>query len=215
MDARDTLIAYLNDAYEAAGRMKTKLLRSLGLPQSMRSSLTRALDPVEPCLPVGDLVCRWIDALGLRIVKSVPPKVAGIGTVREIRLVEPGDLLGTPEDWPPRGVLSLPVSDLDVHVLEPRALAAVPVRRGMPPTIVPGDLIIVVAGNGPRSMKLDGAVHVVDLGDWPQLRRIQRGADGWILASDTPGIVPVTFPYDADWPCDILARVVAVLHYDE
>ncbi len=72
MNARDTLLAYLADAYEAAGRMKTTLLRSLGLPQSMRSTLTRALDPDEPSLPVGDIVCRWIDALGLRIVRSTP-----------------------------------------------------------------------------------------------------------------------------------------------
>ncbi len=139
----------------------------------------------------------------------------GIGTVREIRLVDPGDLLGQPKDWLSRGVLSLPISGEDVHVLETGALGAVPVRRGMPPTIVPGDLIIVDASYSARSRKLDGAVHVVNLGDWPQLRRIQRGADGWILASDTPGIVPVEFPDDANWPCDILARVVAVLHYEE
>ncbi len=214
MDARDTILTHLKTAYDLAGRSKARLIRDLGLPANQRMSLSRALDSDEPTVPYGDIMCQWIDALGLKLVKPAAAKPAGAGAVREVRLMAPSDLALPPEDWPDRGAMTLPAADLDTRDLDSLALGAVTVRRGMPPTILPGDTVIVDASDGAKLDMVDGAVHVVDLGGLPQLRRIQRGATGWILASDTPGIVPIDIPHGASWPCDVLGRVVAVLHYE-
>ena len=218
MDAFDTIIAHLHAARDEAGSL-AKLLNRLNLacPQS-RMTLSRALDPDVPKLPGGETLCCWIDALGLKLVTPMPPMPEPAEDDAEdegcrIRLMEPGDLLLPPESWPYRGSMRLPTTGLAARDLDPLTLGAIVAKRGMPPAVVPGDIVVVDASEGRRLEKLDGDMHVVDLDGRPQIRRIQRMQDGWLLSSDTPGIVPVEIRYGKDWPCEVLACVVGVIHY--
>ncbi len=211
MDAFDTILTHLHAELEKANGNKAELLRKLGTPQS-RMTLYRALDPDVPTLPQGDVLCRWLDAMGLQVLRPLPPTPTGAGDVYAVRLADVSDILQPLENWPDRGTMTLPVALLDARGLDPVALAAVVVRHGMPPTILPGDLAILDVSDGAQITPVDGAIHVLNFSGQPYLRRVQRTPQGWLLSSDTHGIMPVTIADGETWPGAIHARLVGVLH---
>ncbi len=214
MDAYETILAYLRLALKEAGGNKAELTRRLQSEPS-RSTVLKAVDAKNPVLPGADLLCRWIDRLGLQISKPRPKAPASVGEGWLIRLLEVDDLLEPPEAWPDRGSIMVPSLTLERRRLDADALVAVEARRGMPPTVCTGDLVLIDVSDLASMDAVDGCIHALDYGGQIHLRRIQHTPDGHRLTSDTQEIAPVDIPYGSTWPCAIVGRVVGCLHLFE
>ena len=80
----------------------------------------------------------------------------------------------------------------------------------MPPTVRPGDLLLVDKSEAAMSEIREGAMYILRIGGSAVLRRLQRSDGGWLLVSDTPEIVPINVP-KSSCSVTILGRVAAQL----
>ncbi len=199
MGTYSQIVDILRNALREAGS-KVALQRKFG---ATRSTFLKAIDAREPQLPRPEILCPWMDTLDVEVRVRSAPEVPGSAFVR---LAEPEDLAAPPADRPDRGQVTFRVEFLADRPAE--ECVAMTARLGMPPTVQPGALLLLDTCEAARTEPREGALHLVMLGGRPVLRRIQRAGTGWILASDTRGIVPVDVP---DGELAVLGRVIAVM----
>ncbi|MCR5256860.1 MAG: S24 family peptidase [Desulfovibrio sp.] len=216
-DTYQQIAACLQEALNRCGGLRADLMKKLGAEKS-RATLYKALDRDHPILPNPDLLCPWLDAIGVEIsMAPVPGTEPGETLLQEIRMARPLDLTLPLEDRPGRGVCVLRAESLRRRGLDPYAVVGIDAVHGMPPTILPGDLLFVDACDRAQMTVADGQIHVLQYGDGADsivLRRIQRLAGGGVrMTSDTPGIEPETVNANDEWPFDILGHVVGILHW--
>ncbi len=200
MGTYSQILDILRTALKDAGS-KAALQRKLGA--MVRSTFLKAIEDREPQLPRPEILCPWLDTLDVEVRFRKAPEIPGSAFVR---LAEPEDLATPPADRPDRGQVTFRMEFLADRTAE--ECVAMTARLGMPPTVSPGALLLLDTGEAARIEPREGALHLVMLGGRALLRRIQRASSGWILASDTHGIVPIDVQ---DGDLVVLGRVIAVV----
>ncbi len=199
MGTYQQIVDILREALADAGGNKTALQKRLGT--SGRSTFLKAVDAHAPVLSGPEILCPWLDTLDVEVRFRQAPEIPGCVFVR----------MATVEDLasdarPDRGQTVVHANLLGGRPAE--GCVVMTPQLDMSPTVLPGALLLLDISEDARSEVQEGELHLVLLRDCPVLRRIQRAHAGWILVSDTPGIVPVDVP---DNDLVVLGRVIAVM----
>ena len=205
MGTHQQILNILHRALEDDNGNRVQLMHHLGAEKS-RSTLYKALESKNPVLPRPELLCQWLDKLGVRIVDSGQETSDCVS----IRIISPVDLLLEPAKRPYRGYCYFRGCDIEPYSESDFVGIEVNSEIEMPPSIREKDFVLLDVSDSAKAEREEGAVHFLKLGDAFAFRRLQRGQDAMILVSDTPEIIPITVSDSGNCPYSVLGRVAAV-----
>ena len=205
MGTHQQILNILQKALEDENGNRVQLMHHLGAEKS-RSTLYKALESKNPALPRPELLCQWLDKLGVRIIDSGQE----ISDCVSIRIVFPVDLLLEPAKRPYRGYCYFRGCDIEPFHESDFVGIEVDSEIAMPPSIREKDFVLLDVSDSAKAEREEGAIHFLTISDAFAFRRLQRGQDAMILVSDTPEIIPITVADSGNCPYSVLGRVAAI-----